>query len=56
MKKRDELGQVRLRLAAQGLRSGLLATLKAQERALLREIAEIEVEFPAEVGSPNRNV
>jgi bifunctional non-homologous end joining protein LigD len=44
MKKRAELGQVRERLTAPGLRAGLLAALKAQERALLKEIAGLEGE------------
>jgi hypothetical protein len=41
-KKREELARVRASLARPG--AGLFAALKGQERALLREIAEIEAE------------
>jgi ATP dependent DNA ligase domain len=41
-RKRVELGRVRESLARVGLRAGLFAALKAQERALLQEIAELE--------------
>jgi ATP-dependent DNA ligase len=41
-RKRAELVRVRESLARVGLRAGLFAALKAQERALLQEIAELE--------------
>lgn len=41
-RKRVELARVRASLARPGLRAGLFAALKAQERALLQEIAEFE--------------
>jgi hypothetical protein len=41
-RKRTELSRVRASLAQPGLRAGLFAALKAQERSLLQEIAEIE--------------
>jgi hypothetical protein len=41
-RKRAELVRVRESLARVGLRAGLFAALKAQERALLVEIAELE--------------
>ena len=41
-RKRAELARVRTSLARPGLSAGLFAALKAQERALLQEIAELE--------------
>jgi hypothetical protein len=41
-KKREELARVRASLARPGLRPGLAVAVKAQEQALLQEIAEIE--------------
>jgi ATP dependent DNA ligase domain len=41
-KKREELARVRASLARPGLRAGLFAALKAQQRALQQEIAELE--------------
>jgi hypothetical protein len=41
-KKRAELARIQERLADPDLRAGLRAAHKAQERALLREIAELE--------------
>jgi hypothetical protein len=41
-RKREELARVRASLARPGLRARLFAALKAQERSLLKEIAEIE--------------
>jgi hypothetical protein len=41
-KKREELARVRASLARPGLRAGLFAALKAQERLLLEEITELE--------------
>jgi len=43
-KKREELARVLASLARPGLRAGLFAALEAQERSLLKEIAEIEAE------------
>jgi hypothetical protein len=40
-RRRVELARVQERLAAPGLRAGLVAALKAQERTLLQEIAEL---------------
>ena len=45
-RKHTELARVQARLAApEGLRSGLAAAFKAQEKALLQEIAELEAEI-----------
>jgi hypothetical protein len=41
-RKWEELSRVRASLAKPGLRAGLFATFKAQEQALLEEIAELE--------------
>ena len=41
-RKRAELARVRASLARLGLSAGLFAALKAQERAMLQEIAELE--------------
>ena len=43
-RKREEFARVQERLAGPGLRPGLKTALQAQERELLREIAEIEAE------------
>jgi hypothetical protein len=47
LKKREELAQVRASLTRPGLRAGVSAALEAQERALLKEIAELEAGFSA---------
>jgi len=41
-KKREQLARVRERLATPGLRPGLTAAFRAQEQALLQEIAELK--------------